>query len=165
MKRYILDAHNILYANAEWSEMLAQSLVDAREALVEAVRDVAARLPEDRFTIVFDGSDVGSRTFGAAITVRGTRSGQKADDVIKNLIRNDPKPRSCYVVSSDAEVAGFARRFECKSLSAKEFVAFLHRKSGKRKPTQPTRTAAERSEKPTDVSPEEIATMKRLFGL
>lgn len=165
MRQYIIDGHNVLHANGAWEEMLRQSLSDAREALVEAVEAFFGRKADMQATIVFDGADVGSRTVGRNIVVRGTRRNQSADEVIRQLLARHSAPHTCIVVSSDHEVAGFARRYESETLSAAEFLQRLSKRPSQRKKSVDAFRDDFPREKPTDMSPEEMEEMKRLFGL
>lgn len=165
MKHYILDAHNLLHANGAWEEMMQQSLTDAREALVDAVELYTQRNRSHHFTIVFDGSDVGSRTRGGNIVLRGTRPSHSADDVIKQLIRKEQWPEHCIVVSSDDELIRFAQRNGCTAVKSPDFIARLTERAAPPTSTDKARANLSSSEKPSEISREEIEEMKRLFGL
>lgn len=168
MTNYLVDAHNVLHANPDWEQLLRQSLNDARELLIERAKSYALARRDVRCTLVFDGRDVKSRTIDDVIFVRGTRVNQNADAVIKKIVRGSRRAGEWIVVSNDHEVAAFARRFECETLRAEQFLARLAKGNKKtvKKAANSLRGAMEDAgEKPRKVSQKEIDEYKKLFGL
>lgn len=82
-------------------------------------------------TVVFDGWQHGCgvehQEFRAGVEVRFSKRGQKADQVIQRLAEACGK--DCAVVSSDREVAAFARGAGAFVMSAEEFESRLRDRS------------------------------------
>lgn len=82
------------------------SLVDQRRLLIDALSALSARTSAE-VTCCFDGAEVDGRAPGL---IRGVRvlfsdPGMTADELIRRLVRAEPRGRMLVVVSSDAEVA------------------------------------------------------------
>lgn len=91
-------------------------LAEQRRRLVESLAALGARTAAE-VTCCFDGAepDDVARAGRGAVRVRGVRvlfsePGSTADALIGRLVRAEPPGRCVVVVSSDAEVAGAARR-------------------------------------------------------
>lgn len=163
MKRYILDANNIAHKHPGLRGVITATPDALATAFVGLLASYAQRYPSYRFTAVFDGTS--GQTVGAprSVTVISAAEHQAADDVIRELIRNERAPASCVVVSSDTEVYNFARAHSCTAMTADAFL---------REIAPPTSTSSKtgkggggHGEKPSGVSRAELAAMKKLFGL
>ena len=80
--------------------------------------------------MVFDGADklVGrGRTARADVRVLFSRSGETADELIRQLVRAEPAGRPVVVISSDKEVADGVRRHGAYPLSADTLLRRLAR--------------------------------------
>lgn len=125
IKHLVIDGYNVLgargHVGAEGGEGAA-----AREALL---RDLAAYRQGKRhpITVVFDGWQHGlgaeHREHRSGIEVVYSRRGQRADQVIQRM--SEEYGADCAIVSSDREVADFARARGAFVIGAVEFEARL----------------------------------------
>ena len=101
-----------------------QDIMLGREALMDILA-VYRKIKPHRITVVFDGrnSPVFSpqRTRQKGISIRFSRSGESADDVIKRMANRERE--KALVVSSDREVADFSAASGAATISAQEFEA------------------------------------------
>ena len=103
-------------------------LVEQRRRLVDALGPVAARTGAE-VTVVFDGADVDGR---AAQRLRGVRvlfsePGTTADELVRRLVRAEPRGRPVVVVSSDKEVASGVRAAGARPVPATALLRLLAR--------------------------------------
>ena len=101
-------------------------LVDQRRLLIDALSPLAARTSAE-ITCCFDGAEVDGRPTGL---VRGVRvlfsdPGMTADELIRRLVRAEPRGRMLVVVSSDAEVAETAVAAGARSVSSTVLLRLL----------------------------------------
>lgn len=162
MKRFIVDANNVMHKHLSWRRVLAGTPDAARTALVEAVVPYARRYPSYRFLLVFDGAGTAVSGLIPAIRAAYAMSGRTADDLIRAEIHAERSPDSCVVVSSDTEVYNSARAHACTAMTAEDFLQELARATA---PSGKRRGGGGGGEKPSGVSRAEIAAMKKLFGL
>lgn len=162
MKRFIIDANNVLHKHPLWRKVVAETPGAARTALVEALVPYARRYPSYRFLLVFDGESNTNAALPTAIRAVSASGGRTADDLIRAEIRAERSPDRCVVVSSDTEVYNSARAHACTAMTSEEFLREIS-------PGSPAKGSGSRGgsggEKPSGVSRAEIAAMKKLFGL
>jgi predicted RNA-binding protein with PIN domain len=101
-------------------------LVDQRRLLIEALSALAARTSAE-ITCCFDGAEVDGRAPGL---VRGVRvlfsdPGMTADELIRRLVRAEPRGRMLVVASSDAEVAETAVAAGARSVASSVLLRLL----------------------------------------
>ena len=95
----IVDGYNV--TKTGFPEL---TLSEQRDRLVRSLAALAARTSAE-VTVVFDGAAVAtSRPSGRGIRVLFSPPGVLADDVIRDLVRAEPRGRVVVVVSSDREV-------------------------------------------------------------
>jgi predicted RNA-binding protein with PIN domain len=115
-----------------------------------------------RLELVFDGppdqdlAEIHSRK--KKFFVRFPSTGQKADDVIKEVISRQKDFRHFFVVTSDRELRDFARAKGAKTLSVKEFASLVKKILRERRP------ASELEKKATTLTPFEIKLWLDTFG-
>ncbi len=106
----------------------ALPLAEQRRRLVEALTALVARTGAEA-TCVFDGADVEAPS---ALRRRGVRvlfsePGTSADELIRRLVRAEPRGRPVVVVSSDNEVAAGVRAAGARPVPAAALVRLLGR--------------------------------------
>lgn len=151
--RYIIDGHNLVGALPD----LALEDPDDEAKLVQRLRSFAARTGRG-CTVIFDHGLPGGRSAlsNRAVQVVFASMRSSADRVLRERIKKLPDPRAWTVVSSDAEVLGFARRLQLQTLSSAQFVALLER---------PQAVARDPGEDPhAQSSPEEIEEWLAAFS-
>ena len=123
----IIDGYNLLGARGWTNRSGKADLEAAREHLL---RDLIGyrRRKGHPVTVVFDGWQQGSdsehREHRAGVEVVYSRRGERADQVIQRMA--EEFGRDCAVVSSDREVADFARSQGAFVIGALEFQARLN---------------------------------------
>jgi predicted RNA-binding protein with PIN domain len=101
-------------------------LVDQRRLLIDALSALAARTSAE-ITCCFDGAEVDARAAGL---IRGVRvlfsdPGMTADELIRRLVRAEPRGRMLVVVSSDAEVGQTAIAAGARSVASKVLLRLI----------------------------------------
>ena len=151
--RYIIDGHNLIGALPDLS--LADP--DDEAKLVQRLRGFAARTGRG-CTVIFDHGLPGGRSAlsNRSVQVVFASMRSSADRVLRERIKKLPEPRAWTVVSSDAEVLGFARRRQAQSLRSSQFAALLER---------PQSVAPDPGEDPhAQSSPEEVEEWLAAFA-
>ena len=118
----IVDGYNLIRNSAALNVLDRQDLQLGREALVEMLA-AYKKVKHHKITVVFDGSDVPvysqSHDRVKGITVRFSRAGETADDVIKRMACQERE--KALVVSSDREVVDFAASCGAATIDAQQF--------------------------------------------
>jgi predicted RNA-binding protein with PIN domain len=100
-----------------------------RTRLVAGLAALAARSGAE-VTCCFDGATVAGHVpsmSGRGVRVRFSKPGEIADELIRRLVRAEPRGRPVVVVSSDREVADAVRRHGARPVSASALVRRLDR--------------------------------------
>lgn len=125
----VVDGYNVIHRTPRWALRLTEGLEAARNALTQyCARWMRARKDVWRFYVVFDGdSSVAGRAHDAAHGVRAiySRSGETADAVILDLVRERHDAQEIIVVSDDQEVMRGARAMRASVMSCATFAGFL----------------------------------------
>jgi len=118
----IIDGYNLLGVRGQVGHQAGMASESAREQLL---RDLSGYRQRKGYpiTVVFDGWQQGigteRREHRAGVEVVYSRRGERADQVIQRLA--EEFGRDCAVVSSDREVADFARARGAFVIGASEF--------------------------------------------
>ena len=120
----IIDGYNFIRQSDKLSALDQQDIMLGREALVNRLADYRKIKPH-RITVVFDGSNSPTfspqRTRQKGISIRFSRSGESADDIIKRMASRERE--KALVVSSDREVTDSAALSGAATISARAFEA------------------------------------------
>jgi predicted RNA-binding protein with PIN domain len=122
----IVDGYNLI---RQWPELAMLDRADLEEGREALLQELAAyrRTKGHQMTVVFDGRERGgvseATTKAAGVTVRYSRQGETADEVIGRLA-GEGRERA-VVVSSDRAVMAEARRCGAACLSSSEFLEKL----------------------------------------
>ncbi|HDZ10812.1 MAG TPA: hypothetical protein ENH53_01260 [Bacteroidetes bacterium] len=118
----IIDAYNLIHRAKDLRDILQENLEHSREALLLRLETYRQK-KKVQITVVFDGDSVGVHPAQnrSGLHVVFSRFPQKADPIIKNMVRRSKNRRSILVVSSDRSVADYARSMGAKSMAAEEF--------------------------------------------
>jgi predicted RNA-binding protein with PIN domain len=120
----IIDGYNLIRQSTTLSALDQQDIMLGREALLDKLAAYRQIKPH-RITVVFDGrngplfSVQHNRKKG--ISMRFSRRGESADDVIKRMARRERE--KALIVSSDREVADSAASCGAATISARQFEA------------------------------------------
>ncbi len=121
---YLIDGHNLIpFMHGMGLDQLDDELrlIDLLEAYFRKIRKKA--------TIFFDRGQPGADPIVTRgfVTARFTRPPLIADQAIRNQLRKlGGSAANYFVVSSDHEVAAFARRQGAKAISSREFAAAIN---------------------------------------
>jgi predicted RNA-binding protein with PIN domain len=107
------------------------SLEVQRGRLLAVLGALAARTGVE-LTVVFDGAGLEGARAPVTAAPRGVRllfsgPGQTADDVLRALVRAEPRGRPLIVVSSDREVADDVRRDGARAVPSRALLALVER--------------------------------------
>lgn len=124
-RQFLIDGYNLAFA---WEPVRKAMLVDKQKGR-EKLLGLLARYKKAMgcgVTVVFDGRDLpggeGQQTIHG-IKIVYAKKPASADDEIYRIISTSKARGSLTVVSSDRQVAGFARRHGASSMGAGQFVA------------------------------------------
>jgi len=122
----IIDGYNLIRQSTRLSILDQQDIMLGREALVDMLA-AYRKIKPHRITVVFDGRNSPGfspqRNRQKGISLRFSRSGESADDVIKRMAHKERE--KALVVSSDRDVAGSAAANGAATISSQEFEAKL----------------------------------------
>lgn len=125
-KHLIIDGYNLLGARGQVGHKYGADTESVREQLLRDLSRYRQR-KSHAITVVFDGWQQGMgserREHRAGLEVIYSRRGERADQVIQRLA--DQYGSDCAVVSSDREVADFARARGAFVIGASEFDSRL----------------------------------------
>jgi predicted RNA-binding protein with PIN domain len=154
---YLIDGNNVL------GHIFPGEIRNPRSRYILVSRLLAFQKAKgSRIELVFDGPpdqnliELHSRR--KKFFVHFPRPGQKADDIIKQLVARQTDFRQFFVVTSDRELKDFARAKGAKTLSVKEFASQL------KKVLRESRAAAELEKETTTLSPFEIGLWLDTFS-
>jgi len=120
----IVDGYNLIRQSPELRRFEAQDLESGRQALLTLMAAYRRSRPRHQVTVVFDGWQAGgfqeSRDQHLGVAVIYSRRGERADEVIKRLLRREGT--RAVVVSSDRELQEWAVRVGAAWVSAQEFT-------------------------------------------
>lgn len=117
----LVDGYNLIKTSPFFRHYEAISLQRARQALVQAL-GAYARQHGARVTLYFDGA--GGRDEGPAVgpvQVVYSRAPLKADDLIKEAVQDRHGAKELRVISTDREIARFARQHRVRVTAAGVF--------------------------------------------
>ena len=105
----LVDGYNLIKTSPFFRHYEAISLQRARQALAQAL-GAYAKQRGVRITLFFDGdAGVGERSASGPVQVVFSRPPLKADDLIKEAVQERHGAKDLRVISSDREIARFAR--------------------------------------------------------
>jgi predicted RNA-binding protein with PIN domain len=121
--RILIDGYNLLHASDVFPpDDAPPTLERARQALLESL---AARLPTKqlpRTIVAFDAVNAPKglprELMDHGVAVRFARRGGTADELLEELIAEEPDPRNLLVVSSDHRVQRAARQCGAKFIDS-----------------------------------------------
>jgi predicted RNA-binding protein with PIN domain len=118
----IIDGYNLLHAERSLTNLNSIQLQWERKHLIDRL-STYQRLRPLEVTVVFDGWQEGwsteTREKRKGIEVIFSRLGEKADEVIKRLVKE--KGSGAVVITSDREVARFAQRMDAAVIPSEQF--------------------------------------------
>lgn len=116
MSKILIDGYNVI-------GIFHKDLKKARDEFIEALIEYKNRKAHD-ITVVFDGykEGLGKETvqYRAGIRIIYTGAGQKADDVIKKIIKNEKA--FWIVISSDRDIERFTWSQNCVPVNSDIFL-------------------------------------------
>ncbi len=118
----LIDGYNLLHVTRSLLHVDSNELQRERDRLVEEL-SAYARTKSCEVTVVFDGWQAGwsteKRELKRGIELIFSRLGEKADEVIKRIIRE--KGSSVVVITSDREISRYAERLSVPWISSEQF--------------------------------------------
>lgn len=109
MRQVIVNGYNVINCDEYLRRLKHQSLDAARRGLIMRLAQ-ASRLRDDDVIVVFDGWQTGAGYQSGArmlgLRVVYSALDERADDLIKRLVKAAPNPAAVVVVSNDRELRG-----------------------------------------------------------
>ena len=145
---WLIDGYNLLHAMGVLNGRVGPNgLEQARQRLLGLLH--ATHAETDDVTVVFDAA----RAPAGAVEVRHFKNIQirfavaqaEADDLIEELIQQTATPRKLTVVSNDHRIQQTARRRPCHVLGCEEYLTWIDRRRGRRRPAAEAPAKPQRS--------------------
>jgi predicted RNA-binding protein with PIN domain len=118
----IIDGYNLLHVNRSLINLNSIQLQWERERLIDRL-STYHKLKPCGLTVVFDGWQEGwsteTREKKRGIEVIFSKLGEKADEVIKRLVKE--KGSGTIVITSDRDVARFSQRMDIAVIPSEQF--------------------------------------------
>lgn len=118
----IIDGYNLLHVNRSLINLNSIQLQWERERLIDRL-STYQKLKPCGLTVVFDGWQEGwsteTREKKRGIEVIFSKLGEKADEVIKRLVKE--KGSGTIVITSDRDVARFSQRMDVAVIPSEQF--------------------------------------------
>lgn len=128
MKEYLIDGNNLIGKVPDIQSLQKKDKESARERLVLLLeRYFHSR--KVKVTIYFDGYK-NNAIKTSALKIKYSDS-QTADEIIKKDIGLSKNPKNLVVVSSDNEIAGFARVCACEVKLSEKFYEIIGKENGR----------------------------------
>jgi predicted RNA-binding protein with PIN domain len=126
----IIDGYNLLHVDRSLTNLNSIQLQWERERLIDRLSTYQKLKPRE-VTVVFDGWQEGwsteTREKRKGIEVIFSKLGEKADEVIKRLVKEEGS--GVVVITSDREVARFAQRMDVAVIPSEQFREKLEERS------------------------------------
>ena len=132
MRHIIIDAFNLIFRTKELNERASKSIETAMKSMIEMLRAYSYTFPSFKFTVIFDGEAGEFSNPRKQIRILNSGDNEKADDIIKRIIREEIHTNDCYVISSDVELMNYAKINSCSAISSEEFIKMLKFESSKK---------------------------------
>lgn len=144
----IVDGYNLIRQSLQLQILDALDLQAGREALLELLTQYRQR-SHHQVTVVFDGWQAGdlqeSRYQYHDILIIYSRRGERADEVIKRLLRQERQ--RALVVTSDRDIQVCADQVKAAWINAGQFESHLHEPAGMLEPQGEGNATAGRARK------------------
>ena len=181
--RLLIDGYNLLHATGAMPRSAGPGdLARARERLLRQLSSGLTSEERAQTQIVFDshrqpqGDEVQQLQ---GMTVSYSAGFEEADDLLEQIIRKHPQPRSLTVVSSDLRIQRAAKARKAKAISCDDWLMLLLDKSQplqklphEPSPPQPTEACsdeAQQADKSDSIDPllsaEEVSEWLNEFGI
>ena len=125
MLHYLIDAYNLIYADAELKNILEyQSAEKAAEELFSLLSKFAYHNNKKKFTLIFDGSPYDIHSPFDNVYIEGSGK-YKADDIIKQYVSSAVNAKNYIVVTSDREIISFGKQYFAEYYLSEQFILEL----------------------------------------
>ena len=144
-RKIIIDGYNLIYAVID-DFPAGLDLPGQREHLIRVLYS-SHQLKNSKLIIVFDGrSGIKNPALSSTrIRVIISQGNKKADQIIQELVRKDPKPGQIEVVSSDREIQFTAKDHGAKVRESRDFWQKVHLKQTVKSRNRKNEMEADRS--------------------
>ncbi len=126
--QYIVDGYNFIHKIPRFAKALRESLERSRNELILFIRGYQSA-KKINITLVFDGADVGivdpAHQSSLRLKIFYSNSPEKADPLIKRLIKKTKNKKSVILVSADQELVNYAKNMGATSVSPASFYSIL----------------------------------------
>jgi predicted RNA-binding protein with PIN domain len=159
----LVDGYNVIFADEELADAMRCGRTEqAREGLVARLTQYQA-LSGEPVIVVFDGTvDVGLPADGrAAVKILYSRSPQKADEVLREILDTAPNPRGLTVVSTDREIRKAAKAKRAKPVLADAFLKEMERLFAREEDAPPPEPGEKYGQ---PISRNELRQWLKIFG-
>ena len=159
LEHLVVDGYNLIKAWPRLRRHERSSLELARQSLIRVLGEYAQRTGA-QVELYFDGDDGIDQPAVrdcSRVHVVFARPPHKADDLIAEFVQHKHGSKRVWVISSDREVRGAARRHRIRSSTSDEFVRQLERPAPP--PDRPVAPPAPDAE----LDEEQLAAWERVF--
>jgi hypothetical protein len=129
--RLLIDGYNLLHIAHSLTRLNSSQLRQERDRLIDQL-SAYQKLKPSAITLVFDGWLGGwtteQREIKRGIEVIYSRLGEKADEVIKRLVREEGS--AAIVITSDRDISRLAERMDAAVIPSEQFQEKLEHATG-----------------------------------
>jgi predicted RNA-binding protein with PIN domain len=147
----LIDGYNLLHASGIFPSGGPPTLERSRTALLDFLAEALPAKDVPRATVVFDAAQappgLPRELEHRGLKVRFARRGGSADELLEELIADEPDPRHLLVVSSDHRVQRAARQRGASFTDSEPWQAELAQAARSRADSGQAQPAARESEK------------------
>ena len=156
---YVIDGYNFIHKIPKFKEAVEQSLEQARNLLISVMKTYLAT-KHIQITLVFDGDFVGFANKIDQSTERlkiiFSSSPEKADPLIKRLIRKEKNKKALMLISADNDLIHYCKMLGANVLSPELFFYQLS------KATEPDQMEQKYN---NEISEHELNEWMNIFGV
>lgn len=164
MKHFIIDAHNVIHKSAFLSSQIENSIDIARNSFLQMLSQFSHKYKSYKFTVYFDGKIGYIAVESKSIQIISSLD-READELIKEKIAKLKTTKNVIVVSSDNEIASYAKVHACDILTSQDFLSQLNvLVSVKTNNTKAKSKSKIKTEKPNFTTKKDLDEFKKLFS-
>ncbi|OQX83582.1 hypothetical protein B6D60_10310 [candidate division KSB1 bacterium 4484_87] len=155
---YLIDGYNVIHKIPELKNALEINLEKARNLLIHRILNYLTT-KKIEITLVFDGDDVGyvgnPYERRKKLHIYYSHAPEKADPVIKRILREKATSTQLILVTEDREIINFGKNMGVKNILPSQFYSLLRKEAQQNQLDQ-------KFDKP--MSEEELTEWLKLFG-
>ncbi len=161
---YVIDVFNVMFKWKKTSALMRDGSFTAAERIFFDYLSSAGLKNNNFFMLFLDGADEMelSRKYGHNMRIIFCHPSDADTKIKKYIERQYNTSKKLIVISNDAEIISFARRFDYPTLSAERFIAKMDKQI--HNSYSPASESDEKPETPNEKEIEEYIELMRVMG-